>query len=361
MLPYYVTTVLGVWFAALAGSRALAGPEGQVGPPRRGAAALMAGAVACLFIGVAGFRYRVGADYRQYAESFDRGNNEFSWSGSSFNSEPAFNALATVGSHFYRDSASMFFLASLVTVGLMVRTYAKYSPMFALSILMMVLVCAWHDSFNGVRQFLAAAIVLAAHGFILERRFKAFFMAVLLASLFHFSAWICLLLYFIPRRRMGFRGQLVLVVVAIIAIGSYDVLGSVVDTVRGKDVSSLSYFAEQVNPLRVMLAFVPYAIALLFVDAKRLSDRGNFFTNVTLLHGVIFLISISSAYLARFTIYTQVFLPIALASVVAACSERNRRWLVPLIVVVYAAFWYLQVSRVPSLNNFRWIWNAEFP
>ena len=74
-------------------------------------------------------------------------------------------------------------------------------PLLPLSIALFVLLGTWQGSFNGVRQYLAAAIIFAGHSLILNRRFKLFLLVVLMAALFHISALVCLAFYFVPLQR----------------------------------------------------------------------------------------------------------------------------------------------------------------
>lgn len=355
MLTYWLTVALAYLFASWAGTGTQVGTAASNTLERRVDQRLMVLATAAILISVSALRYRIGVDYRQYEENYLYDYRVLTLDELSWDSEPGIEVLAIVGRGFADDAALMFALASLLTIGLFVRTYAKYAPSFALAILFYVLVGSWHASFNGIRQYLAAAVLLAGHYFIIKRRFRHYLIVVALASLFHISAWLMLTLYLLPRRKLGWAGMLGILLAAVAVIFAYEFLGQVFDAVRNQDISTSAYFTEQVHPLRVALALVPYLLYAFFARSKDTSEMGHWYGSVALIHGAILLASLGSAYVARFAIYTEGYLPLALGFTLASMADGTRRVLGFALTAVYGAFWYLEVSMASALNPFRWI------
>lgn len=356
MLTYALTTAYAVLFAALAGSRVVtAGQEDSVAPPRRGPAFFWAVCVVVVLAGVAALRYRMGVDYGQYERMYLLGYLELTRTDISFGSESGFDALASLAGRIYDDPATMFALASALTVGLMVGTYARFAASFPLAVFLFVMVGLWHGSFNGVRQFLAVAIIVAAHNLLLGRRRMAFAVAVALASTFHVSAWVMLPLALLPQRRLSLGRVGLVLVLAVLAVAGYEAVGAALDAVNEDEILGSNYFETRVNPLRVGFAFVPYAIYALFSEKERCSPRTHLYANLALIHGAVSLAAFESAYIARFTLYTAAFIPLALPAILATTGVATKRAVTLGCCLVYGLFWYVEVTTAATLLPFRWL------
>lgn len=354
MTPYLIVVGLAVICAALAGSRAVAGPDGTIMPRRRGPAiaALASGALLTV---MAAMRYRVGTDYSTYEENYQLFYRSWTWADFAWDDEPGIRILTWLSVRLHDDPATMFALASIITVGLMMWTYARFSTFFALSVLFFVLVGSWHATFNGVRQLAAAAIVFAGHRFVVERKFLRFLAVVAVASLFHISAVVLILLYFVPRRRLSWMGIAVLIAGALLASFGYEAAGAIVEAVRERDLISGAYFVRDVSPLRIALGFVPYLCYVLFAQHREMSAASHFHANMALLFGVLLLAASGSAHLARFAIYAAPFVALAIPSIVKAAPPSMRPPLTYVLICTYSVFWYVEVSRSTALNPFRWL------
>ena len=203
---------------------------------------------------VAGLRWKVGIDYLSYFSQYADRKKEWLISLQNFE-EPGLNIIAKIGSMIYDDPISLIFGASLVTVGLYTWTIKKYSSNFFLSIMLFIFIGTWHGSFNGIRQYLAAAVVFAGHRYIYIRKFWKYLIVVIIAMAFHRTAIIMLPVYFIANRKINMK-NIMLVVVAVIAIRfSYDYLFQIMSFFKGKDTSQFAYMNSAVNPLRIAVTF----------------------------------------------------------------------------------------------------------
>lgn len=355
MTPYLVATMLAVGLAMLAGSRVVLDATDQISRPRTGMPWVFAALSGAVLVAFAGLRYRRGTDYGQYVLNYQNFYRDFAWSNFAWDEEHGIQIASWLAVRIHDDYATMFVIMSLITIGLFMRTYAKYSVAFALSVLFFVLVGTFTGTFNGVRQFAAAAIVFAGHNYIVRRKFLRYLAVIVVAALFHFTAIAFILLYFVPRRHLNFLGLAVLVAVALAATNAYDLVAQVWASLRDDDVYSTAYFTSQVNPLRVALAFVPYIAYRMFVDSERLSNRQQFYVNMTLVHGAVLLAASGSALIARFAIYAVPFVSLALPAIILASKPRSRLTIGFVLVSLYAFFWFLEVSRNDALVPFRWV------
>lgn len=311
--------------------------------------------VACALLAImAGLRWRVGSDYGGYARNYSAYQDAFVADLRSFN-EPGIKALAIVSSRVFDDYATFILLASLITVGLMLRTIVTHSPAVAFSVALFVLAGTWHGTFNGVRQYLACAIVLAGHRFVIDRKPVHFGLVVLAAGLFHLSALVAVALYFVPRRKMHWAGLLAIVGVSLAALYSSDAVLGIVESVKGEELTTV-YVTAAINPLRIAVAVVPLA---LYAVAERGDDRAGdwFYRNMAVVHASVMIAASWSAYLGRFGIYTAAFIPLILPRLVRF-SNPTATFLARLgVLVLFGIYWFSDVAPSPALNDFRWVFD----
>lgn len=357
MLTYYVVIVIAVFFAVLAGSRVMAGPAGDVLPARTMAAGAFAFASLAVLTLTSAFRFGIGTDFNGYVRNYEGTYRDWDWSQFSWDGEPGIRVLTWLTIRLNDDSAWFIAITAIITIGLFTRTYAKYSTIFAFSILLFVLTGPWNGSFNGVRQYLAAAIVFAGHQFIVDRKFVKYALVVALGVLFHVSALVLILLYFVPRKHLSLVSVFALVSAALVASYGYEFAGSVIAAFNDGEFTAGDYFARRINPLRIAMAFVPYAVYVLFARKESLSSRSHFHVNMALVFATLYLAAWGSAHLARFAIYAQPYLAFAIPAIVLASPRKMRPLLVFVFAATYSYFWYREVVPDPMQNPFVWIFS----
>ena len=186
---------------------------------------------ASVLIAVGALRWRVGTDYVAYAGEYPD-YVTMSWRDYDLVNEPGIRVLSRLAYYVRDDYTTMFALAAAITIGLSIYTLYRDSNAFAFSVLLYVITGPWLGSFNGVRQYLACSIIFAGHRLVLDRRFGRWLLVVLVAGLFHVSAYLMVLFYFVPRRRLSPVSALVLIVLAGFATEIYGQVLDVVVVVR---------------------------------------------------------------------------------------------------------------------------------
>lgn len=350
MLPYYVVLVVSVAAAAL--SEFQRRYDLVQGRARGGSIArffaLVAGTV---LVSVAALRWRVGTDYVSYSVNYE----EYKTQPLGWLDEPGIRIIARLSGLLRDDYTTMFAIASIITVGLTVATLYSRSRTFAFAVLIYILSASWQGSFNGIRQYLACAVLFAGHKLILDRRFTPYVVIVLIAALFHVSALVAILFYWVPRKRMSRRNTILLLAIAAIAIAAYDQLGAVFEWVKQEDVTAGSYFERDVSFLRVLFAVAPVFVYWIFTNRREWATEGYFYVNMLIVNAAVFIASSGSAYVARFAIYTQIYLALAIPLLVQVKNPKERWLLSVLFVAIFGVFWYIETSGSINLSNFRWV------
>ncbi len=307
---------------------------------------------------VAGLRYNVGTDYYNYYLSYDY----FKTASLAINDEPGIKFIARIAMVIYDDPRTMLFLASVITVVLMATTVLKNSDLYWLSILLYVFLGCWHGCFNGVRQYLAAAILFAGHCFIKERKFWQYLIVVFLASMCHVTAVVGVIFYFYPLIKISIRNILISVSLGVAGIYLYDAIFSLIgflksDTFDFTGVGS-EYLTNSVNSFRIIVTWVP---VLFFIIFKKYYDTNNkkfqFYINMSILHAILMTVAMNSTYLGRVGIYTGIYNTIAWPLLLQKVEPNGKKILVFLMLIFYFVYWRTEVTG-PTLTNFQWIFQG---
>ncbi len=354
MLPYFIAIILVFVFSLLADNTEHTTLKKKDDTSDFSKKMYVFLALAVLVL-VSGLRYRVGTDYGGYMSGYQTDLSEV-WEKIITFREPGIKIVTLLSTLIYDDYVSMFLGMALITVSLNVITISKHSESIMLGLMLYIFIGAWHGSFNGVRQYAAAAIIFAGHRFILQKKFWKYAAVVLLASLFHITALIMLPIYFLANQKLSIKNLIIFVIIAVVMRYSYDFFFEIMSVIKEKDQSQYAYMQESVTIFRVLVAFAPIALALL-VRKDFFEDKENTFYFTMLLLNATFMFATSgSAYLARVGIYTDIYATLAFPKMLKGMKKSDQMLLMVLILALYFIFWYYEVSKRPALNNFQFIW-----
>ena len=311
---------------------------------------------AAILIFVAGLRWKVGTDYSAYAKNYHSYIANVWFDIMSFN-EPGIKIIAKISSFVYNDYATMIFLASVITIGLSVATISRYSDMFGFSILLFILSGCWHGSFNGIRQYLAAAILFAGYRYIIERKSIKYLLVVIIAGAFHASAFVMVIMYFVAMREINIKQVIIIAVGVVVLYFSYGTIFGFIETYKNTSIRNERYMTTTVNFFRVAVTFAPVVLYFFFTPKRKLSSKDTFYVNSLIINAALMLATMGSAYLARIVIYTNFYAILAFPRILNFQNQTTKQTFKYLIVIFYCIYWYIEVSGSYSLNNFRWIFN----
>ena len=312
-------------------------------------------AAAAVLIFFAGFRYNVGSDwYAYYANDhqFFAENLKVDFF------EPGWKIIGFIATSVVDKAGAAMFLAAFITIFLYVRTIADRSDNFVLSMIFYFLL-SWHGCFNGVRQYLAAAVLFAGHRYIYERKFWKWAVIVAIASLFHVTAIVMIFWYFVATRELDTKQVVMLLAISAILYLSYDRIFDLVSALKDKEIDSESgYASNQVSIFRIIVNWAPVLFYYIFVskDQKEHYDKElNFYMNMAFLNALLMTVSSNSAYLARVGIYTGCFVLLVWPLMLNRLNIKSRNLMTAIILLCYGAYWFYDIKSHPDLNNFRLI------
>lgn len=319
--------------------------------------------VTILLGGVASIRWDVGTDFFSYTSIFQLVHKlSFSeairWTG-----EPLFNVMAWLVMAITENVQVVFAMCSFATVGMIVSALSRYSAYVPLSIYLYVTSMSYYSAFNGVRQWLAAAIVFYSYRYLFSNRTR-FFALVLLASMIHNSAFIMIPLYYFVRKPFFRRANLY---VTLVFIG----LNLFFDRVLNLFFKILSFTpyahytdwflipGKEAHVLRLLVALAPLLVSILLYN--RLKGRRldlDVLMNFSLLNALVMLLATRNWIFARFTPYFELFNLVLIPHFLTIRDTGFRRFLLLMIVGLYLVLMLLLLPRESNLVPYQTIFDA---
>lgn len=128
--------------------------------------------------------------------------------------EYGYQLLSYILIHITHNYFWLFLICSSIVVSINLSVIKKLSVDYWLSVLIFICFGGYTFFFNGLRQGIAMAIAIAAMPYLLKKNFKIYFLIIILAALFHKSALVMLILYWIVHLRLKFELKIIGVTLA---------------------------------------------------------------------------------------------------------------------------------------------------
>ncbi|MGG0185163.1 EpsG family protein [Bacillus rhizoplanae] len=297
---------------------------------------------------VAGLRNNIGDTYF-YMHAYTV--TDFNWEYIQKNKDMGFNIFQMVLQKYTDDPQVMVFITALITNILIVFILYKYSRLIDLSLYVYITSGMYLTSMNGIRQYLAAAIIFAATKYIFDGNWKKYILIVLLASTFHQSALVLIPIYFLIRRKAWSGTTFILLFLAVLIVIGFNQFSEVFFAAIG-DTQYGNYkdFHEGgANILRVAVDAAPLILAYFGRERLReLFPKSDYIVNMALLGAVFMLISTQNWIFARFAIYFGLYQLILISWVVKLFTEKDQKFVYYAILVCY--FIYFVYEHIITLG-----------
>lgn len=270
--------------------------------------------------------------------------------------DKGFSVLMIVLKSFIGDHAAVFFLLiAIFQLLCVVWLFRKYSDNYWMCLFMFIIstdYLSW--MFNGIRQFLAVAIILCSFGFIVKKKYLAAMAVILLASTIHGSALIMLPFVFIVQGKAWNKKTLLLLLAVVAVILSIDRFTTILDTLLAETqysdmvTNEIWTTDDGTNIFRVLFYSIPAALSLFgrkyiyAADDKVINLSVNFAAITSFLY---FLSSVSSGiYIGRLPIYTTLFGYICVPWLIDQMFTVKSARIIKLgLVAGYLVFFYFQM------------------
>lgn len=286
-------------------------------------------------------RFDIGMDFMNYYFSID----DFKEGKALFLFEPLNMVIIDMINYFDMNKQIFFIIYAIFTLLGIFYFIKKLSPSKELSVFIFVTAGIFYFStFNGLRQWMAISIVLIGLVKLIEKKNIEFFLYVFLASLFHLSALIALLLFFIKRR---FDFLQVLIFAISLYIGSIFMIDIISHTKYIIYLEELK-FDKSPNPILLIayvliFSFIPIFLGY-FSKEKALSSKEIILSNMNLCSIFILLIgylmNIDFLTLMRVNMYFTIQLIILIPIFFENIQNENIKNLFILLTIIFFSFYF---------------------
>ena len=223
------------------------------------------------------------------------------------------------------DAQWLVAFSAIMSIPVPIYILYKYCYPFEYSIYLFVAYGYLGGMMNGMRQYMAAAIVLCGTKFLFSLKrgsFIKYAVIIALAWSMHNSALIMLPLFFVVRRKAFQFSSYLIVIGSVVATFAFETLlpsflGAVEDTSYSQYANN-GWFTSGTeggsNIGRVFLAIVPIVIAYMNQDRmKMLGHIGDILVNFSFINAAICLIATNNWLFVRLTVYMMVYYMILLS------------------------------------------------
>ncbi|MGU9099117.1 EpsG family protein [Clostridium perfringens] len=263
------------------------------------------------------------------------------------NYEFGFMILLKILHYFSKNPQFMLFITAFITNFLFLITLRRYSKgcYGELIIYMYITGGTFISTMNGMRQYLAAAI-LFYFTYLIERKCTyKYILICLIASTIHVSALIMIPIYFLVNTKAFSKKTICIIFISSIFIIFFNPIINYLYGVIGGKFGQYSDFNEGgANLIRVFVSAVPLIFAFIY---RKLFDSNKFnvdlFINMSLFDVLIMIISLYNWIFARFTIYMALYNLILLPYIMKSLIyKRERKLIYYLFLVFYFIFFYYE-------------------
>lgn len=235
------------------------------------------------------------------------------------------------------DSQVLIFICTIIALLPPLVILYLYSSPFDLGIYLFVTYGYLGGMMDGMRQYMAAAILLCGTKYIFSLKKGSFFkyaVFVLIAQCMHRSAIIMLIFYFVVRRKAWKMSSYLIVLGSVIVTICFDAilpsfLGALEDT-SYSNYAENGWFTDGVEGgssiIRAVVATAPIFVAYFNRDRMRmLGHIGDILVNLAFLNVAIYIIAVYNWIFARLAIYLMIYYIILTAWVVTYAVKPKDR------------------------------------
>ena len=257
-------------------------------------------------------------------------------------SNPLFRVYESLVKTFTNDHTIFFLFPAFFVQYSFLRFIRRHSPSLLIGVGLYLFLGTYVFSLAAMKQVIATAILLYAVDALIERRYKAYYLLVALAFMFHTYALGFLILPFFTCKPWSARCFLLLGTVLVVITNFESVLTSFLEFANdsGKFISSDEVLgATAINPIRVAVYAVTPLFALVFrkyINFRKEDREHNILVNMSFLTVSIMAIGLANAanMFARMGQYFEFGLICSLPWMLTKPFEKYSQRLVSLIAII---------------------------
>ena len=259
------------------------------------------------------------------------------------------------------EYSTLIMISSVITIFSFMLLFYNFSVHYAFSVFLFFTMGIYVSTMNGIRQYIATAIILLGAKYIFSAKksdFLKLLPLILLASLFHSSAVILIPIYFLCRRRAWSAPTFISVFVSIVGLIFISMflpsfLSILEDTAYSNYADGWFTSGNETGTglMRVIFNCLPTLLAAVFSkQIRQFGPIADILINISLVHSAIYILASYNWIFARFAFYTYAFVVLLMAMIfVSIIRDKKYRFLAFILFIVYFAFFVID-ARAQRMN-----------
>ena len=246
--------------------------------------------------------------------------------------------------YFSKDPFILFFLSSVFVTGTIFWFISKYSKSVWMSIFLFLNLRIYYFTLSGIRQSIALSIVLISFHFLHKNKKLPFILLVILASTFHSSAILFLIVYPLSKIKYTKKVMMVYLLVALLLYSTFNSFMNIVFSIfpqylvyNGSDYFENTQVASVLDSLIVLL--ILFVGAFIFWKSAKKSYFFNVMLHIISIATVITLVSINASIIKRAALYFFTFSIVYIPLILNEINHKQKRLLLSyLFIVLFFAY-----------------------
>ena len=362
-IPYFILSFITGFIAKLV-PNAKNDEYGELTNKRKSTNAKTGFIVICLIIIVfSAFRTLTGPGIDEYAyrNRYDSFNNKSlsELLNSEDSAEPIITTIFWFATRITTTNQGGIIITAFLTLLLILLSLRRDAKDFSYAVIMFFATGCLFSTFNGIAQYLAAAISLYSFKYVYNKQLFKFFIAVCICCMVHSASIILILLYFICNTKLGSAKMylfdllfLASIVIMYKLIPVFSTQSDFLDLNKYQDIVIAGHHG--VNLFTIIISIAPAIIAILIAPKIESDDRVTSVTaHMTIINALIYIAGSMDVYIARFALFTDIFVVIFLSRAFKYIYDKHGVLKI-MTVVLYSCVTLYRMSSLYYSFNFVW-------
>lgn len=297
-----------------------------------------------LMILICGLRYKVGTDYTiytrmfLYTELFD-------------NTEILFKALIVLIKNLFNGNVYVyFFITSLITMIFFYKAIKENAEKPGDSLFYLICLGYYALSFNTIRQMMAAAIMLYATKYLIDKKAIKYWIATIIAGLFHTTALIMIPFYYFANMKFDKKMLKLIFIIMFVGVIAYQPLFKFVtsNVDKYKSYAEINHYtySEAGYGTYVIAIFHIVLISLIIKKRNALIEknpRNQVYINLIIVSIFFYLLSLENTVAVRPGYYFSIYLIYILPDLFKTLFKQNYARDMILITVFFIIYYMVHL------------------
>lgn len=242
----------------------------------------------------------------------------------------------------------MIFTTAFITQLNYLKFFYRYRSLIELEVFIYIASGYYLVTMNGIRQAFAAAILVCATKYMIDREFWKYFLVIILASFFHQSALIMIPVYFIVNMEPWKKNTFIIIGIAMIGFLFFFTFLPIL--FKFLEHTQYAHYFEIIkegteqgaNPLRLLVAIVPLVLSYIKRESLKQWDGNKVFVNISIINFIFMLFSLHTWIFARFAMYFNLYNCVLLPNIIKRWENRKEKNLLYAFLILCYFIFFLR-------------------